>query len=853
VLKTLLRLALPTTLAIDLAACGEPTLGPLHVFQPILVGDTVAGRLPSGGGEIGYAFPAENDSLYAVFLQSQGGQLSLVASDTARILPLATVLVPPGLQLLDRATQPFAFGAAPVLVTVMGSTGGPFRLFVYRVRQGPEQRQVRFAVDDTVRETLETLADIDTFVVAGVAGEEVIGYLQALDSASPGVVSANLESITGTSSTVGDSDLQQETTGRIVLPGTRSYRVVVQSANDFQSGDRLYHGAYRFQLRRINRAPEGVPAVVRSGDTVSAEAIDHVGDIDEFTLVGSPGQEFNVFFQALSGSSATRLGLEAIDSGGQLLAVAQSGGGDPGLLGQATGRLQLPGGGPVRLRVFGVSNRSLADRGAYRFWVYPVNRHPEVANDTLVYLDGVTTEAIDVPGDIDEFHVTVPESTLANLVVALGGDATGGTLELSLTTDAGTPVYSVTTAGPGSAVPSGAFSLTPGNYVIRAQGYPDARSAFQGHYQANLYAHFTTAPEAVGDTIAIGDTIAAESLDPPGDVDDFTLLGHRGDHINISLQGLGTPGAGGFLSLFGGPGDQPPSVFVGSPLLADSLGAYQSNRIDLPATGWYHLRVTGGSLPPLLSEHGPYRLAVTSTGTAPEQATLVLGPGDSVTNEAIDYPGDWDEFTITGAPGQMLAILTQTLSGTGYPWLAVFDSTTGDTLATVVPQAFEKSTARFVVPPSGHLELAVFQPRGSYDFVGGYRFMVQPVNPAPESVPATYVLGDTVRGEAIFPIADLDEFTSVAPPGDTLVPWYRLTADPVSSGDLITLEVVDPTTGAVLAGAGASLIGTSPDFFSPGAFVVPAGGVYLIRIHGGGSFGDEIGTAPYEFFVRHVP
>jgi hypothetical protein len=57
----------------------------------------------------------------------------------------------------------------------------------------------------------------------------------------------------------------------------------------------------------------------------------------------------------------------------------------------------------------------------------------------------------------------------------------------------------------------------------------------------------------------------------------------------------------------------------------------------------------------------------------------------------------------------------------------------------------------------------------------------------------------------------------------------------------------------VLVGAGVSLIAASPDFFSPGRFIVPAGGAYLIRIHGGGTFGDEVGTAPYEFFVRRAP
>jgi hypothetical protein len=143
---------------------------------------------------------------------------------------------------------------------------------------------------------------------------------------------------------------------------------------------------------------------------------------------------------------------------------------------------------------------------------------------------------------------------------------------------------------------------------------------------------------------------------------------------------------------------------------------------------------------------------------------------------------------------------------------------------------------------------------GVYRFVGPYAFHVIPINRAPENVPAMYTVGDTVRGEAIFPGGDIDEFTTTAVPGDTLTAYIRLTAPAVGVPDQfhgLTLEVIDPATGNTLAGSLEQFFGQT---FGPvGSFAVPAGGAFLIRVRGSGTFGDELTTAPYEFFVRRGP
>jgi hypothetical protein len=157
------------------------------------------------------------------------------------------------------------------------------------------------------------------------------------------------------------------------------------------------------------------------------------------------------------------------------------------------------------------------------------------------------------------------------------------------------------------------------------------------------------------------------------------------------------------------------------------------------------------------------------------------------------------------------------------------------------------------MPASGRLKIAVYRhPTFINTFLGGYRFVVVPVNPAPESAPATFALGDTVRGEAVFPEMDVDEFTSTATPGDTLAPMIRLLSDPAPSGRGIAIEVVDPGTGVVLVGSGTSFIGATPYFLSPGVFVVPPAGSYVIRVRGGGSDEEQLVTARFEFTVVHA-
>jgi len=384
------------------------------------------------------------------------------------------------------------------------------------------------------------------------------------------------------------------------------------------------------------------------------------------------------------------------------------------------------------------------------------------------------------------------------------------------------------------------------------------RPVLRGAYRIWLY-RFGLGPELVPDTFAIGDTVSGEVIEPWGDVDRFRFYGLRGQHVNVALQGRADTSGGGFQAWISGPGGEPIWTFasVSSAASDPTLREHQTQRLDLPVNGWYHVEMTGFG-----PTRGAYRLLVEPLGTSPEEAAAALTAGDSVTTESIDTPGDWDEFTVTATPGQELNVIFQgNPAMNGYAQIRVHDRASGDSLAGNVGQG-TRIVGPFRLPAGGQVTIAVYQDAGFVRFcydatcggvltlVGPYAFRVDPLNRGPEGVPAAYTVGDTVRGEAISPVGDIDEFTSSGTPGEVLTPLLRLTADPVPEEGLIMLEVVDASTGANLAGGGWALFRTSTEFLSPGTFTVPAGGGFIVRVKGYGSWGTGIATAPYEMSVK---
>jgi hypothetical protein len=773
--------------------------------------------------------------------------LGYVFADAGTATPLTT-----GRMRLP-ATHDYQVILGSVTSNVYTRYRGPYRFWTYLINRAPEHRGAPIPFDTQIgSERIDRAGDVDEFTFVASPGADFNAFVQS----SSRTVQLEVAPFTGPAfaaavSQTSDTSLFSHATSRFQITQAGTYIVRVAGANPYQVADT---GGYRFFLYAIDRRPEHVPQSIAPGDTVSGEDVGLPGDIDEFTFTGPAGAEFNAFLQGQNGSADAHLKVEVVNAAGTVLAIARSAGSDTNLLQQVTGRFTTPSAGTYRLRVS--ADDGFAQpyyRGAYRLFLYRVDRAPESVPVNLAMGDSMNGEGIDMPGDVDEYRVVVGETTGVDVVAALDAQPDAGagvTVQLLDSTGVQVVGFGANTVR----TEAGRIQVVPGVYKLRVDvtHYQD-KPTFRGPYRLWLYA-FSFAPELVSDTFAIGDTVSGEVIEPWGDVDRFQFYGVRGQHINVALQGRGDASGVAFGAWISGPGSEAAWTFasVTSAAFDTTLRDHQTRRLDLPVNGWYHVEMTG-----LGPTRGAYSMLVEALGTLPEHVPAALVPGDSVTTESIDTPGDWDEYTVTGTPGQELEVVTQG----AFPYISVLDPTTRDTLASQVGVG-DRVVGPFRVPAGGQVAIAVFQPgsfvRFCYDatcggalgFVGPYRFQVVAINRGPESTPAAYAVGDTVRGEAISPVGDIDEFTSSGTPGETLTPWYHLTADPVPWGGLITLEIVDPSSGAVLVGSGAATFAANPEYFSPGSFTVPSGGGFIVRVHAYGSFGTWTATAPYEFFVR---
>ena len=823
------------------------------------IGDTVSGETLDPGVDVDEFIAAgtAGQELVGWLERERGftGTLTMVVKDSTTSTTLGflqnfleeSVLRIGRLQPLP-ATRDYRFSVPLTRLAGHVQYIGGYRFRFYPIDRRPESTSVSISSDVVIPgEAIDVPGDIDEFTFAAANGAEFNAFIQSASARSISVVPfGTIEGGAATESVAGDTGMFQHGTGRFKVLTAGGHGVRVQSQNLVDAT-----GPYRLYVYRIDRRPENVSSTIVFGDTITGETIKLPGDIDEFTFSGSAGQEFNVFLQATNPTPPDGVVLSVIGPTNSLVAGTQSLVAGTPLLALSTGRFALPVTGTYRVTIDG-------SVGAYRLMVYRVDPKPESAPETLAFGDSILTEAIGVPGDVDEFKVAVPESSLANIVLELAPGATRGAVMAHLLkgTSRQEVATAVGSAAGGADGQSGRFALGPGSYVVRVEN-PLGPSPVAAAYALKFY-RFKASPEHVSENIVVGDTVETEAIEVPSDLDRYYLDGQAGEHINIALQGTGGPGYG-FWAFLMYPGGFPPIALLASPNSASSLDEHQTLRLDLPVTGRYILDVTAGGSPEV--GYGSYRLAVTHTPTAPEQTSAALLPGDSVTTEPLDPVGDWDEFTVAATPGEDLGLIFQSTATTWYPRIVAFNPVTRETLGGTVGQNV-RFAGPFRAPSGGQVAVAVFEPPngpgmrecyestcgGVFQFTGGYNFHVVRVNRAPETVPAAYAVGDTVRGEAIDPIGDVDEFTATGTPGQLLTLYARLTANP-SGGTGLSFEVIDPGTGQILAGQNTQLVVANQQFFAIGSFTVPASGPFRIRVRGSGTFGDDVATAPYELFI----
>jgi hypothetical protein len=526
--------------------------------------------------------------------------------------------------------------------------------------------------------------------------------------------------------------------------------------------------------------------------------------------------------------------------------------GGQALFRRGTGRFTAAATGTYTVRVYDPSNTP--GPLPFRIYVYAIDTLPESLPPVLALNTSVAGEILDLPGDIDEFTLTVAADTLINL--ALFKPAADSARPVLYLMPAGseaptTIVYSpFVTGGPGElAGLSGGLHLGAGVHRVRIDGGTGARDETGGPYRIQSWG-LSPEPEGVPSTIAVGDVID-EASSPAGDADRYQFAGAQGQLINLTLQGTAGPSPAGdrvaYLMRSGVPG--PSLIAVAFSALNSAPPGGQTGRVHLPADGQYDILVFPNGDGVALAETGSYRLSLLPVDAAPEHVAVTLPASGGITGEAIDSSGDIDRFTITAAPGAEFEI-TSRFSSRHFNMKIETLMPTGDAPDRSGPMPdYEFPLGRFVVPPSGKLRLQVYEDRyGFYDGytgTGEYTVTFVPIHRAPESIAAAAPRNAVVQGERIDPIGDVDEFTFAGTAGEQLRAYFN-TPQGVITGGTLTMEVVEAATGDVLGSVVSGNSAVDIHDQGTGLLTLPSSGTYLIRVRG---TVDTNGAALYEFLI----
>jgi hypothetical protein len=270
---------------------------------------------------------------------------------------------------------------------------------------------------------------------------------------------------------------------------------------------------------------------------------------------------------------------------------------------------------------------------------------------------------------------------------------------------------------------------------------------------------------------------------------------------------------------------------------------------DAPASDWVGLTVGRSYL-----VHT--RLATSNGGGGRYQIDLVPQAIDVVVGDTIHgallTPSvdqiDEDVYHFQGEAGQEIIIFVEALT-----------KPTNLALRIVVPDGDEHDPLAWATSAggsgvleersSGRLRLPV---DGTYEIIVGgwktpYRFLVSEVDRRPETASRTIAVGDTVSGEGIDAVGDIDEFVFSGTAGMDLNVFFRI--DEGLSGDvfLTVLRGEVPLAHLMTNQALGEL-----EAVRTGRFALPASDEYKIRVEGRSAGIPERDTGRYTFEIAEI-
>ncbi|WP_420126684.1 PPC domain-containing protein [Longimicrobium sp.] len=557
----------------------------------------------------------------------------------------------------------------------------------------PETAAREVALGQAVTESLESGGDVDDFLLTvPTAGRGMMLFT------GTGTGQGTLH-VTVLDSAGGERVMQAVSHGadgvgkRFVLPAGR---LIVRISSTGTTGP------YQFTLHSIATGPESGegPLALRAW---TAGAVAPYYDVDEYAFDGTEGQEVKVY-----GSGGLEVTLRSPVAGAPELALVRtwqgSGESEPVRL-PVTGRYTLTVNTPDPVDARGA--------GAYQVMVYPIVRTPEGVPAALQHGQTVS-EQLDMPADVDEYTFTAARGDIIQWFFQMPAPGTG--------------TFNLIDPVTGQLLSHGPepFDVPrDGTYTVRVFGGT-------GAYTLRMF-RIDPRPEQVPATIALGQTVQGESIQPSSDLDYYQFTGTAGTEIAMHLRGP----LGHWLYLLPAQGDEPLLRLLA--LQSDDVEGNTSERFVLPYDGTYRVRMglhgtphTGISPEPV----GAYRFRLSRIQHAPESVPAALTIGQTVTGESLEHRADIDVFTFQAQAGQRLTLwgaksvmgpsgaLAMTIQRPGpevQPPLAYIWAS---------EQAFMNT---FVVPETGTYEVRVFSssstgtaPMHMSSYRGPYQLVVRP-------------------------------------------------------------------------------------------------------------------------------
>jgi hypothetical protein len=830
-------LAFILLLAASVSACDSPT--DPRDSNRIAFGTVSTGHL-AAGEEKRFEVDANAGQAFAVYVEVTSGSVRLALRDSTQEISHLAVYPGPTTQVNGLAVTSRTRARYTIVLSAPEPTD--FTLRPTLIDMAPEHARQSMTLGAVVSgERIDHPFDQDEFLVDIPAAQEAELYLSSdvgeyfyVTVARAGTTAAAFADFI--QPPVGWADLQLGASGRIALDAGR---YVVRISGTAGS-------AFNLQLRTVNPKPEGAAELLAVGDTV-AESIDYVGDYDDFVLRGTPGADYEVFVSAggTAPHQAQVLLLRLADGAGPF-ASAEPGG---ALLDSPTGRFAMPPSGQVTVRVTDWSDKAGGlYLGPYRVVAVAIDRRPEGRADVMTPSRNVIASALELYGDVDEYHFTLVAPT--RLALRCAPTAGGGCSVYSAAVYRDdTPTTPVNLEPPSTPYPvpdEGLPLLAAGSYSLRVESGHGLQSSpmYRGPYQLVL-APLDTVPEDVAPTLSIGTTVS-ESVSWPWDVDTFTLDVTPADTLIVRLDSTSLEGSVFRTTVT--------DLISGRQLGTDGTYGAANRRID-PVPGRYAVSVRAFTTDWQPDAARTYRLGIQRASAVPEGRGAAVAVGDTVRSN-FDYEGDVDDYVLTGAPWEIVDFTlipehASTHAGLEVVAVTAIEPASGTTLG--VTSSFGYFSLRGMpveIPAGGTLRLRVcnFSNCSVEHYTGPYTISVNHVNGPPESRPAAFAVGDTVS-ESLESGMDVDEFTFDGTAGQVvdLVGLQAPTTPGGSTGAIV--EVIDQTTNDRIG----QLSLRDADVQSMNAALrglgLPHSGRYVVRVRSEPTATFEYPAGAYRFLI----